>query len=192
MQSLLIFYATFLNNKKTCKNRHLRTFVIPKIDWWCLWRHHALCLKALDLYYPAKTYMMKISCVERHIFNNLCKALPSKITKNYTFSNRNSLWMAFGEYQNEKIATFLRLSSQNLIHVSWDHPVWFCGYPRTQRCLWKQILNSKVIRNFFRGTWSQTITFCRKHFLVIQMRFSWQFFIIVENHEKIATSARLR
>ena len=149
MQSLLIFYATFLNNKKTCKNRHLRTFVIPKIDWWCLWRHHALCLKALDLYYPAKTYMMKISCVERHIFNNLCKALPSKITKNYTFSNRNSLWMAFGEYQNEKIATFLRLSSQNLIHVSWDHPVWFCGYPRTQRCLWKQILNSKVIRNFF-------------------------------------------
>ena len=45
---------------------------------------------------------------------------------------------------------------------------------------------------FFWRTSSQTITFRKKHFFMIQMRFSSQFFIIVENHKKIATCARLR
>ena len=79
------FFLKFLDNKKTCKNRHIHTFGIPKSNWWCLRTHHALCWKALDPSYPAKTYLMVIRCVERTIFTILWKMHFSKISKIFNF-----------------------------------------------------------------------------------------------------------
>ena len=45
MRFLLISYTNFENNKKTYKNQHIRTFVIPKTICWCLRAHHALFWK---------------------------------------------------------------------------------------------------------------------------------------------------
>ena len=73
------------NSWKSCKNRHLRTSGWIKMDSRSFRWHHALCWKALDSGYPAKTYLMVIRCIERIIFTILWKMWFPKISQNCYF-----------------------------------------------------------------------------------------------------------
>ena len=73
------------NPCESWKNRHLRTSELIKIDWCGFWCHHALCWKALDLSYPAKTYLVVIRCVEHIVSTLLWKTWFSKISEIFNF-----------------------------------------------------------------------------------------------------------
>ena len=64
--------------------------------------------------------------------------------------------------------------------MSYGHPVCFCGHPRTQRRLPKQTFILKVIWKIFSRTSTQSITFARRQFLMLQMRFWSKFMKIMK------------
>jgi len=102
--------------------------VIPKTIRWCLRAHHALFWKNYNLYQATENYLVVIPCVERNIFNNLCKVLRFKTTKIYTFSKKNYLKIALKEYENEK-TRYLR--TFGCIEIDW-------------RCIWSHTLILRI------------------------------------------------